>query len=100
MVFVVFVVFVVFELCSVRVFLFVMMMFLACGVHRNHKAAYRVTSTVNKASLIALFIRLLCECADDDDKERFIFYDSANTSSSEKAPRGLCMSECWYFGIL
>ena len=54
-----------------------------------------------KASLMALFIRLLCECGgDDDDKEGFTFYDSANTSSSEKAPRRLCMSECWYFGIL
>ena len=46
----------------------VMMMNLAGGQHRNHKAAYRVTSTVNKASLIALFIPLLCECDDDDDK--------------------------------
>ena len=78
-----------------------MMMNLAREQHRNHKAAYRVTSTVNKASLIALFIPLLCECGgDDDDKEGFTFYDSANTSSSEKAPRRLCMSECWYFGIL
>ena len=46
----------------------VMMMNLAREQHRNHKAAYRVTSTVNKASLIALFIPLLCECGDDDDK--------------------------------
>ena len=46
----------------------VMMMNLAREQHRNHKAAYRVTSTVNKASLIALFIPLLCECDDDDDK--------------------------------
>ena len=46
----------------------VMMMNLAREQHRNHKAAYRVTSTVNKASLIALFIPLLCEFADDDDK--------------------------------
>ena len=55
-----------------------------------------------KASLMALFIRLLCECGgdDDDDKESLTFYDFANTSSSEKAPRRLCMSECWYFGIL
>ena len=45
-----------------------MMMNLAREQHRNHKAAYRVTSTVNKASLIALFIPLLCECDDDDDK--------------------------------
>ena len=37
----------------------VMMMNLAREQHRNHKAAYRVTSTVNKASLIALFIPLL-----------------------------------------
>ena len=46
----------------------VMMMNLAREQHRNHKAAYRVTSTVNKASLIALFIPLLCECDDDNDK--------------------------------
>ena len=46
----------------------VMMMNLAREQHRNHKAAYRVTSTVNKASLIALFIPLPCDCDDDDDK--------------------------------
>ena len=43
-----------------------MMMNLAREQHRNHKAAYRVTSTVNKASLIALFFPLLSECGDDD----------------------------------
>ena len=48
--------------------LMMVMMNLAREQHRNHKAAYRVTSTVNKASLIALFIPLLCECGGDDDK--------------------------------
>ena len=57
-----------YEETSYEDLMMVMMMNLAREQHRNHKAAYRVTSTVNKASLIALFIPLLCECDDDDDK--------------------------------
>ena len=66
------------------------------------KAMIKQIKVLPKASLGALFICLLCECGgdNDDDKEGFTFYDSANTSSSEKAPRRLCLSECWYFGIL
>ena len=47
---------------------------------------------------MALFIRLLCECGDDnDDKEGFSFYDSANTSSSKRRQEGCA---CQSVGIL